>query len=86
MISKVRSPDGDTQVFDIISAVLHGETLAQLIFIICLDYILSIDYCMYYSILIKNGVNKFCLDNIIKILTIFFKMIHTSICSSKIKQ
>ena len=42
---------------------------------------------MYYSIiLVKNSVNKFCLDNIIKILTIFFKMIHTYICSSKIKQ
>ena len=47
MISKVRSPDGDTQVFYIIAAVLHGETLAPLIFIICLDYILSIEYCMY---------------------------------------
>ena len=36
----VRSPDGDTDVFDIIAGVLQGDTLGPYIFIICLDYVL----------------------------------------------
>ena len=38
---KVRSPDGDTEYFDIVAGVLQGDTP----FIICLDYVLrtSID-------------------------------------------
>ena len=42
---KVRSPDGDTEYFDIVAGVLQGETLASYLFIICLDYVLrtSID-------------------------------------------
>ena len=42
---KVRSPDGDTEHFDIIAGVLLGDTLAPYLFIICLDYVLrtSID-------------------------------------------
>ena len=42
---KVRSPDGDTDYFDIVAVVLPGYTLAPYIFIICLDYVLrtSID-------------------------------------------
>ena len=42
---KVRSPDGDTEYFDIVAGVLQGETLAPYLFIICLDYVLrtSID-------------------------------------------
>ena len=42
---KVRSPDGDTDFFDIIAGVLQGDTLAPYLFIICLDYVLrtSID-------------------------------------------
>ena len=42
---KVRSPDGDTDYFDIVAGVLQGETLAPYLFIICLDYVLrtSID-------------------------------------------
>ena len=41
---KVRSPDGDTEYFDIVAGVLQGDTLAPY-FIICLDYVLrtSID-------------------------------------------
>jgi hypothetical protein len=38
--SMVRSPDGDTEFFDIIAGVLQGDTLAPFIFIICLDYVL----------------------------------------------
>ena len=42
---KVRSPDGDTEYFDIVAGVLQGDTLARYLFIICLDYVLrtSID-------------------------------------------
>ena len=42
---KVRSPDGDTEYFDIVAGVLQVDTLALYLFIICLDYVLrtSID-------------------------------------------
>ena len=42
---KERSPDGDTDYFDIVAEVLHRDTLATYFFIICLDYMLrtSID-------------------------------------------
>ena len=42
---KVRSPDGDTDYLNIVACVLQGDTLAQYLFIICLDYALrtSID-------------------------------------------
>ena len=42
---KIRSPDGDTEYFDIVAAVLQGDTLAPYLFIICLDYVIrtSID-------------------------------------------
>ena len=42
---KVRSPDGDTEYFDIVAGVLQGDTLAPYLFIIGLDYVLrtSID-------------------------------------------
>ena len=38
--SMVRSPDGDTDFFDISAGVLQGDTLAPYVFIICLDYVL----------------------------------------------
>ena len=38
--SMVRSPDGDTDFFDIIAGVLQGDTLAPFLFILCLDYAL----------------------------------------------
>ena len=38
---KVRSPDGDTEYFDIVAGVLQGDTLAPYLFIICLDYVLT---------------------------------------------
>ena len=37
---KVRSPDGDTEYFDIVAEVLQGDTLASYLFIICLDFML----------------------------------------------
>ena len=36
---KVRSPDGDTEYFDILAGVRQGDTLAPYLFIICLDYV-----------------------------------------------
>ena len=39
---KVRSPDGDTDYFDIVAGALEGDTLAPYLFIICLDYVLRI--------------------------------------------
>ena len=38
---KVRSPDGDTDYFDIVAGVLQGDTLAPYLFIICVDYMLK---------------------------------------------
>ena len=38
---KIRSPDGDTEYFDIVAGVLQGDTLASYLFIICLDYVLK---------------------------------------------
>ena len=37
---KVRSPDGDTEYFNIVAGELQGDTLASYLFIICLDYVL----------------------------------------------
>ena len=37
---KVRSPDGDTDYFDIVADILQGDTLAPYLFIICLDQVL----------------------------------------------
>ena len=39
---KVRSPDGDTDYFDIVAGVLQGDTLAPYFFIVCLDLELRI--------------------------------------------
>ena len=35
---KVRSPDEDTEYFDIVAGVLQGDMLAPYLFIICLEY------------------------------------------------
>ena len=45
---KVRSPDGDTEYFDIVAAVLQGDTRAPYLFIICLDYVLLADPTLNY--------------------------------------
>ena len=37
---EIRSPNGDTDFFDIVTGVLEGRILAPYQFIICLDYIL----------------------------------------------
>ena len=41
MTVKVRSPDEDTNFFDIVAYVLQGDTLAPYLFLICLNYVLQ---------------------------------------------
>ena len=54
--SMVRSPDGDTQFFDITTGVLQGDTIAPFLFIICLDYVLksSIDCSSNFGFTLKK--------------------------------
>ena len=33
------SPDGDTDYSHMVVVILHGDTLAQILFIICRDYV-----------------------------------------------
>ena len=53
---KVRSPDGDTDFFDIVTGVLQRDTLAPDMFIICRDYGLqtSIDLMKENGFALKN--------------------------------
>ena len=39
--TKVRSPNGNIDYFDIVAGVLQGDILALYLFIICLDYVLK---------------------------------------------
>ena len=48
---KVRSPDGDTDYFDIVAGVLQGDTLAPYLFIICLEHMLR----MSTDLMKENG-------------------------------
>ena len=41
---KVRSPDGDTDYFNIVAGVLQGDTFAPCLSIICLDYVLRTSF------------------------------------------
>ena len=56
----VRSPDGDTDFFDIVAGVLHGDTLAPYLFIICQDYVLrtSIDLIKENSFTLKRARSR----------------------------
>ena len=38
--AKVLSPDGDTELFEILAGVLQGDILASFLFIIALDYVM----------------------------------------------
>ena len=40
--AQVLSPDGETDLFEILAGVLQGDTLAPYLFIIALDYVLRI--------------------------------------------
>ena len=56
----VCSPDGDTNFFNIVAGVLHGDTLAPYLFIICLDYVLqmSIDIIKENSFTLKKAGSR----------------------------
>ena len=47
----VRTPDEDTDYFDIVAGVLQGDTLAPYLFIICLDYMLR----TFIDLMKENG-------------------------------
>ncbi len=63
----VRSPDGDTEYFDIVAGIRQGDTLAPYLFIICLDYVLrtSIDKIR------ENGFEPPC--NFLVVLWTYFE-------------
>ena len=46
----VRSPDGDTEPFNISAGVLQGDTLAPFLFILCLDYVIKTSIDRPYSL------------------------------------
>ena len=56
---KVRSPDGDTDYFDIVAGVLQGDTWAPYLFIISLNCVLrmSIDKMKDYGFKLANERN-----------------------------
>ena len=53
--SMVRSPDGDTELFNILAGVLQGDTLEPFLFVICLGYLvrISIDKCNDYGLTLE---------------------------------
>ena len=57
---KVRSPDGDTDFFDIVVGFLQGDPLAPYLFIICLDYVLrtSIDLMKENYFILEKGRSR----------------------------
>ena len=63
----VRSPDGDTDLFDVKAGVLQGDTLAPYIFIICLAYILrtAIDLINKHVLTLKSRLSKRLSSNLI---------------------
>ena len=57
---KVRSPDGNSDYFDIVAGLLQGDTLAPYLFIICLDYVLrmSIDLMKDNDFKLAKEINR----------------------------
>ena len=57
---KVRSPDGDTDFFDIVAGVLQEDTLAPYLFIICQDYMprTSIDLMKENGVTLAKARNR----------------------------
>ena len=58
--SMVRSPDGDTEFFEILAGVLQGDTLAPFLFVICLDYVLcnSVDKYNEYGFTLTTSRSR----------------------------
>ena len=57
-------PDGDTDFFNVVSAVLQVNTSAPFLFIICLDYVLlmSIDLMKENGLTLKKSRSNLLLD------------------------
>ena len=57
---KARSPDGDTDYFDIVTGVLQRDKVASYLFIICLEYVLrtSIDLMKENSFKLAKERNR----------------------------
>ena len=53
--SMARSPDGDTEFFDVLAGTLQGNTFAPFLFVICIDYVLriSVGNCNDYSLMLE---------------------------------
>ena len=55
----IRSPDGDTEFFDIIAGVLQGDTLAPYLFIIVLDYVLrNVDQNKNLRLILRKQLSR----------------------------
>ena len=64
---KVRSPDRNTDYFDIVAGAQQGDTLASYLFIICLDYLLrkSMDKIKKNGFQLTKKKSRRCLEKII---------------------
>ena len=53
--SMVRSPNRDTEFFDILAGVVQGDTFTPFFFVICLDYVLriSVNKCNEYGLTLE---------------------------------
>ena len=58
--AKVRSPDGDTDFFDVLAGVLQGDTLAPFLFILTLDYVLrtSVDTIKELGLTLSKSTSR----------------------------
>ena len=65
---KVRSPNGDTDYFDIVAGVLQGDTLAPYLFFICLHYVLRPSIDKIKENCFKFGINQSMLFNRILVI------------------
>ena len=56
----VRSPDGDTDFFNVVAGVLQGDTLAPFLFILTLDYVLrtSVDKLNSFGFTLEKAKSR----------------------------
>ena len=60
MVRTVRSPDGDTEFFNVLAGVLQGDTLAPFLFILALDYVLrtSVEELSSYGFTLEKAKSR----------------------------
>ena len=78
--SMVRSPDEDTELFDILAGVLQGDTLAPFLFVKYLDYMLriSVDKCNEYG-LTEDSILRKSLRQTMPTIFHYFLIIHITL-------